>query len=999
MASNSEVSSTKSLGSPLTEAVVSSPPIHDKISVSQPVKHDSPTNFTNQPLLSSPSSAGLAAPKFARSAETIPSGYSRQLPDSANTQEFQAQNKASNTARTPSGDSPAEAFVPRSDPSRDSELLAADEKTPTFAKISKVATQATTPNEKVGSNLLDSKATNVLPVARGSTPVSSASTNTRPKHKSPLGTQPPILASDTSKENQSSSNATSNACQLNHNLAATGFLEPHGILQQYVEHVASPLVEEALRRFHQERSSKEAGKFDYLLCLPSTVIDKVTISEVSRYYFLASHYVRRWRACVWRKQLNRRAGGRREHLAQSIRLENRRRADGEAEMKAIIAAQREKQEVQAEQFRRSLQGDGGGCGMVGSKVQLGQKRKSSPHNIADTPARDNLSGDSPQGHGHKRSKTIAETTTALPGPTVPTKRILARSFLQPGSEPHPRRTASMRDGVRADFKQSVVGSSRDSTRTDYFRLKALGINPNTPLFADAKPDSHRRRSGTMAERKKTPSIGSALGSGGKDTVLQSHDRPSKYDKTASLRVKSSSSPIDTPSHLLDDDAAFLQEVRDVQAAMLTEMSWFKDQAAQMEREGQQHGGVGDPPTRGSPLSDATNAHARQTEGPEAKRYTLCGVEPTRYSSLSRTEQRIRATGAHGLATKSVSDYLPVAMSKSSRARLEQNTSFTPEYQFNDSTKQYQRPEIHVAACDPAGKNNDAGRTKALISETGTGTQTKWNKQGGIHRKKRPSKKRRREKDGTYVYQSGEDEVSDNVDTYLPNHKPEVSNSASRNHKSKPRLRRFPARSNVPEKTVKGVTALTSFHRHANANGHGVDMFPTSKYDETDCQEELTGERLDAAKTDHNGDLNGQREDETEEPVEPRGQVESEESFNEINIREEEFNQETDVKIVERDEEGEEIEEQSIAQSIFSGDAISEENSYESSLETGSLALGDDDNEDSEERKPLFHMRLRSASPDWSATSRHSSEQRETKPSVQATSGSGVSADDALVLSD
>ena len=38
-------------------------------------------------------------------------------------------------------------------------------------------------------------------------------------------------------------------------------------------------------------------------------------------------------------------------------------------------------------------------------------------------------------------------------------------------------------------------------------------------------------------------------------------------------------------------------------------------------------------------------------------------------SLSRTEQRIRTTGAHGLATKSVSDYLPVAMSKATRASL------------------------------------------------------------------------------------------------------------------------------------------------------------------------------------------------------------------------------------------------------------------------------------------------------------------------------------------
>ncbi len=84
--------------------------------------------------------------------------------------------------------------------------------------------------------------------------------NTKPKHKSPLGSQPPILATDSSAKRPASQQAIANLDNAADNLATIGFLEPHGILQQYVEHTATALIEEALHQFEREEPLRAARK-------------------------------------------------------------------------------------------------------------------------------------------------------------------------------------------------------------------------------------------------------------------------------------------------------------------------------------------------------------------------------------------------------------------------------------------------------------------------------------------------------------------------------------------------------------------------------------------------------------------------------------------------------------------------------------------------------------------------------------------------------------------
>jgi hypothetical protein len=82
--------------------------------------------------------------------------------------------------------------------------------------------------------------------------------NTKPKHKSPLGSQPPIFAADSSAKPSSLQQAAAGLNKAARNLATIGFLEPHGILQQYIEHTVTVLIEDALRQFEREEPLRAA---------------------------------------------------------------------------------------------------------------------------------------------------------------------------------------------------------------------------------------------------------------------------------------------------------------------------------------------------------------------------------------------------------------------------------------------------------------------------------------------------------------------------------------------------------------------------------------------------------------------------------------------------------------------------------------------------------------------------------------------------------------------
>lgn len=92
-------------------------------------------------------------------------------------------------------------------------------------------------------------------------PTFTSPANTKPKHKSPLGSQPPLFATEANAKAVSPKQSTIDPTRAAHNLATVGFLEPHGILQQYIEHTATTLIEHALRQFEREEPLRAAREF------------------------------------------------------------------------------------------------------------------------------------------------------------------------------------------------------------------------------------------------------------------------------------------------------------------------------------------------------------------------------------------------------------------------------------------------------------------------------------------------------------------------------------------------------------------------------------------------------------------------------------------------------------------------------------------------------------------------------------------------------------------
>jgi hypothetical protein len=113
------------------------------------------------------------------------------------------------------------------------------------------------------------KATNVPPITTtksaipptfipNASPSFTSPSNTKPKHKSPLGSQPPIFATDAGLKPSPAQQSAADLSKATHNLALLSFLEPHGILQQYVEHTATAMIEDALRQFAREEPLRAA---------------------------------------------------------------------------------------------------------------------------------------------------------------------------------------------------------------------------------------------------------------------------------------------------------------------------------------------------------------------------------------------------------------------------------------------------------------------------------------------------------------------------------------------------------------------------------------------------------------------------------------------------------------------------------------------------------------------------------------------------------------------
>jgi hypothetical protein len=738
--------------------------------------------------------------------------------------------------------------------------------------------------------------------------------NTKPKHKSPLGSQPPIFAAESNAKASSHQHSAAHLNKATHNLAAISFLEPHGILQQYIEHIASAQIEDALRQFEREEPLRDASQSYF--CPISHFFPLICVSESARHHLLSKKYFAVWHSIYWRKKLNRDATSRREQLAQSIRKESQRKARGDAELEAILEAQKQKVRIQAEQLRRS-QEDVNPQVLVPriwhgpQKSSLaGHKRKS----LDGDELSPTMNGNSPRkvakGHGHRRSQTVSSLSnmskpssfgkvTAYSSPS----RLSSSTFLG--------RSILLDRDVGSVAKRPMRGRKTDSTHTDYFRLKALGVDPDTPFIPETKSSLERKRRrqeelSHPAPRKRASNLSSM-----KAQSLGQGEASSSISPQASRNITTPETSFSTSqqiqsearSRLLDDDDEFLRQIREVREAMSEDTQWFRTQAAEIEKEVEKQEELRRSASQRSSTSDTSISASDSNTGlSRVNGYEYSPVIP-RSGSLSRTEQRIRATGAHGLATRNVSDYLPVAMSKSTRAAM----------------------------------IDDEERSRS---------------------KKRKGRAKQGEKDSKYIHQSDEKEEEDIMD--MEEGSTTCTWRGQLNHK----------------------------RRHPSAN-HPSQAHDERRIDSESGNGELAPYQSNASHPKSLALEDVLYDDEEGEEEGEEGEGEGEENEQELEgvEQEEEYIYESYNGIDEGNEGEDEAE--------YDEDVVDEDRSQTSSNTSANLAGGQ--GQLSGKANP-FHMKLRSATPEAHPSPGHENALGGTQMS-RATSGTGVSVDDALVLSD
>lgn len=402
-------------------------------------------------------------------------------------------------------------------------------------------------------------------------------------------------------------------------------------------------------------------------------------------------------------------------LAVAMKAEKQKQRRNEQELEQIIAAAQESKEIQARQRRlkqeaeskKSEEGIVSNNDLQASQA-TGQKRKILPE-------RDNKRSFSgvatSNGTSHKRTRTEG----AISEPSLSIRSSLSSNAIHGHSVVNSRFTQSFfgRSSASSDSRRST-SQKVDNTKSDYFKLKAMGIDPDTPLIPDTARSLAAKEQKRLEEREATMSrirgkhVAASPSSSSMSRSLGNMSPPSKQLSAANVsatQLKSQTTASELQAASVEEDV-FLKELREAREAMSQDTEWFRAQTNEIEKEVKQRDVLqksGQDQHSRSVRVESLRTSANGLALANGYEYIPSGFKPGQ--SLSRTEQRIRKTGAHGLATKvpgSTSDYVPVAMSKRSALRYSMSSQDDDQSQIRNNTKrvrqdshqQYDTPKAH-----------------------------------------------------------------------------------------------------------------------------------------------------------------------------------------------------------------------------------------------------------------------------------------------------------------
>ena len=331
---------------------------------------------------------------------------------------------------------------------------------------------------------------------------------------------------------------------------------------------------------------------------------------------------------------------------------------------------------------------------------LTKKRKS----LHDTPANDTTTTPEPSYRNHKRSRTVGSGMLPPPKPAQSPPSREVNSFKFSNTELHQRisRSRSARD-----FSRSINYSpSTDTTKTDFFRLVAAGVDPETPwipltapqVIAKQKKDKEeldarieaaylRRRMGVPKKKSESPRPASES-----PAVAPASSPPAQ------------STPGSTSSTQTTDE--IIAESREATRMMIEDTKWLHEINQQMKKDLDRR----DAEQEALRSSTSSNQSGRLSINglPMVNGYEYWPSPDQHGGSMSRVERRIRETGARGFANRPFGKYkdrpayTPVPMSKKTARKYAQAAEDVEEVETNGTAKKRKKHGVVDPSYKPSG---------------------------------------------------------------------------------------------------------------------------------------------------------------------------------------------------------------------------------------------------------------------------------------------------------
>ena len=273
---------------------------------------------------------------------------------------------------------------------------------------------------------------------------------------------------------------------------------------------------------------------------------------------------------------------------------------------------------------------------------------------------------------HKQSRTIGDSI--MSAPPRPMTRTPYKSRMD---------TTKVKDGsLLSDIlirqaRRLAPNTRSDTTRTDYFQLKALGIDPDTPVV----PSTKKRTRAEMEIDGAESSMGTAL----------LNPRPSRSPQPSVSQPATQTQPSSAKaSGSVDDDEDLFAQIRSVREALAESEQWCRSERQSLEKS------MTPQPATSTPNTE-TPAQRRLREITERGR------------TPSRTEVRLRAMGDKALLPKGFWDGEGMGLSLVGKSKGEAKEAAAP--------LPSKRQQVASAAAAPRGFAALAGRgqTNGFVS--------------------------------------------------------------------------------------------------------------------------------------------------------------------------------------------------------------------------------------------------------------------------------------------